>query len=336
MSNGTQSEAQDQDEGTCTECYLYGVLAALAGSTLQAFGLQLWKLHFLTQERAAEAAHLRKFELRETRREQKRAARRLTNQRSGSDFTPDASQHVNLDLSHDSNPVSSHLGFADAGGGVHSAVNKPQNGVSPATGAKQRVTHTPARLPAMIPETSGDYNEIPLQEVDGSWLLDQSADGLLLGDMKGAITIDGVLLGMNSPFLAPKSILSPATFAGLKSKSHHRRAYSDEIDLFRAEINKALVAEELDQETELQKKIEEKRREEKKKEKMAWQQHATSSWGTGTANKVSNHRRYVSDQQDFVADKVCSKETYVSAKEPYISSKDSVRNKRASYVCEEI
>eukprot|EP00802_Teleaulax_amphioxeia_P018058 Tamp_18236.p2 GENE.Tamp_18236~~Tamp_18236.p2 ORF type:complete len:141 (-),score=16.24 Tamp_18236:594-1016(-) len=61
MSDSTETL---DEETTCSNCYLYGVLAALAGSTLQALGLQLWKLHFLILDRAAEAAHLKKLERR--------------------------------------------------------------------------------------------------------------------------------------------------------------------------------------------------------------------------------------------------------------------------------
>lgn len=50
---------------SCSSCQVYGVLVALGASTLQALGLQLWKLHFLRRQRSAEAeAELRKVQCR--------------------------------------------------------------------------------------------------------------------------------------------------------------------------------------------------------------------------------------------------------------------------------
>jgi len=46
----------DQEEGSCTECYLYGVLAALGGSTLQ---VSKHILHHVHLARAAAHADLR-------------------------------------------------------------------------------------------------------------------------------------------------------------------------------------------------------------------------------------------------------------------------------------
>lgn len=44
----------------CTSCYVYGVICALVGASLQAVGLQLWKLHYLREDERLEkqmAAH---------------------------------------------------------------------------------------------------------------------------------------------------------------------------------------------------------------------------------------------------------------------------------------
>ena len=50
---------------SCSSCQVYGVLVALGASTLQALGLQLWKLHLLRRQRSAEAeAELRKVQCR--------------------------------------------------------------------------------------------------------------------------------------------------------------------------------------------------------------------------------------------------------------------------------
>jgi hypothetical protein len=97
MSNSTNSTTAAGENSDPVNSYLYGVLAALAGSTLQvcdlrserasaerrscvwwvhrpkqshgvdgmqAFGLQLWKLHFLIVDRAAEAKYQKKLERR--------------------------------------------------------------------------------------------------------------------------------------------------------------------------------------------------------------------------------------------------------------------------------
>uniref|UniRef100_A0A7S4NBZ3 Uncharacterized protein n=1 Tax=Guillardia theta TaxID=55529 RepID=A0A7S4NBZ3_GUITH len=53
MQSTTPSPSCSQNTG-CPECYFYGVCLALVGSSLQALGLQMWKLHFLRSQRAQE------------------------------------------------------------------------------------------------------------------------------------------------------------------------------------------------------------------------------------------------------------------------------------------
>eukprot|EP00277_Geminigera_cryophila_P018921 CAMPEP_0179444740 /NCGR_PEP_ID=MMETSP0799-20121207/28155_1 /TAXON_ID=46947 /ORGANISM="Geminigera cryophila, Strain CCMP2564" /LENGTH=316 /DNA_ID=CAMNT_0021232023 /DNA_START=108 /DNA_END=1055 /DNA_ORIENTATION=- len=293
----------DQEEGSCTECYLYGVLAALGGSTLQAFGLQLWKLHFLTQERAAEAAHLKKIELREARREQKRAARRLTNGQHTREYTF-ADHELGDHNGEITSAVSSDLGFPD------SATS------SPSTPSKRfNKTSAPSGIPAMILETSGldvddvdEYDDIPLQEVDGSWITGQNSSSLQGGTNSGFKTLhlstDGVHIELDQSSNSAGKLDGHPALRKIR-RGHHRRAYSDEIDLFRADIQKALVAEEMKsprQSAQLR---------DKAHDDMAWQQHPASSGNMALENthanssmnsRVSMHRRCVSDQQDYVGD----------------------------------
>eukprot|EP00960_Hanusia_phi_P009889 288313-Hanusia_phi.AAC.2 len=53
MQSTTPSPACSQNTG-CPECYFYGVCLALVGSSLQALGLQMWKLHFMRSQKAQE------------------------------------------------------------------------------------------------------------------------------------------------------------------------------------------------------------------------------------------------------------------------------------------
>ncbi|EKX55433.1 hypothetical protein GUITHDRAFT_160462 [Guillardia theta CCMP2712] len=172
--------------GGCNECYLYGVLLALLGSTLEALGLSLWKLHHIRKEKAE----------RERMTEKKESLKRLQN--SGEQATnamtthPATSEIEDHDLAAEpahsytpSHSVNSENGD-ERQDEVSNGSKDPKN-VSPASGhdfVKNEIAEIHASSGPL--EDSAHVEEIPrlsgtwpccccpaslLQEVPWTWLL---------------------------------------------------------------------------------------------------------------------------------------------------------------------
>eukprot|EP00960_Hanusia_phi_P074009 768136-Hanusia_phi.AAC.2 len=144
----------------CSECYLYGVLLALLGSTLEASGLSLWKLHHIRKEKAE----------RERMSEKKESLKRLheneasaANERSTHHAASGIEDHYSF-AEHPNSYTPSHSGNSENGDDKQEEVSdgsKDQKNSSPAS-AQELGKNEDGEI---IPDSGPYEDHAPVEEV---------------------------------------------------------------------------------------------------------------------------------------------------------------------------